>query len=446
MRTRLFKTLAKWAVERTRLMLWLIAIITLVLGGLSSRMGMTPKWSDMLPEDDQRTIEFDRILTEFQSASSIVVVVQGSEARIKAFADDLAPRLVEPLTIPGKSKPAMRYARRVDYRMDQDFLRQHGFMLMKADDLENMQDIFQNPGLLALFTNMNNSFEKEYIQPEEAISGREEEDQALVFLNGLDYWLQQLEQTLKTGSIRPEEAAAAVDKLILGEPYFLSYDRQALIMNVIPTFSMMDTYLMVDGTDAVQAVVTDLLKSYPDVSAGLSGSIPLGHDEMVAGTEGLEISTLVALFLIGALLFVAFRMWVAPLLAMLNLIIGLIWAAGLVALVVPILNVMTAMFMVILLGLGIDFSIHIIAAFTELRALGLSPADAIEKGLAKSGKGVSTGAFTTAIAFLKFATLCLQNPLISSSPTSPSGMMNAFTTSPSFSSGTPTTATFFTLG
>ena len=35
-------------------------------------MSMTPKWSDMLPKGDPRTIEFDRILEEFQSASSII--------------------------------------------------------------------------------------------------------------------------------------------------------------------------------------------------------------------------------------------------------------------------------------------------------------------------------------------------------------------------------------
>jgi len=400
MRDRIISKLAQWAVERTRIMLLIIVLLTLILGALAARIGMTPKWSDMLPAGDKRTIEFDRILNEFQSASSIVVVVQGPEARIKAFADDLAPRLMHPLTIPGKDKPAQLYVRRVDYKVDLDFMQKHGFMLMKEADLKNLKDIFQEPGLVGLLTNMNNSFEKEFIQPEEPISTRASEDNALVFLNGIESWLGALEQTLKTGAITQTAATAAVDKLILGEPYFLSYDRQALILNVMPTFSMMDTYLMIDGTDAVQGVVDGLLAEYPDVQAGLSGSIPLGRDEMVSGTQGLEVSTIASLFLIGALLFVAFRMWVAPLLALLNLIIGLVWAAGLVALVVPLLNIMTAMFLVILLGLGIDFSIHIIAAFTEMRAQGASPADAIKQGLAKSGKGVSTGATTTAIAFL----------------------------------------------
>lgn len=400
MRERLIKKLAHLAVTKTKVMLWVIAALTIVLGVMSEGISMSPKWSDMLPAGDRRTIEFDRILEEFQSASSIVVVAQGPEADIKAFAEDLAPRLLKPLSVPGKDTEPKVYVRRVDYKTDVDFIKEHGFMLMKEDDLNNLKDVFKDPGLVGLVTNINNSFEKEYIQPDESISSREEEDNAVVFLNGIDAWLGVLNQTLTTGKIEPSAAEAAVDKLMLGEPYFLSYDHQALILNVVPTFSMVDTYLMVDGTDAVQGVVTDLLKNYPSVHAGLTGSIPLGRDEMVYGTQGIGLSMLLSFIAIGAILFLAFRMWVAPLLALLNLLIGLIWAAGLVALVVPVLNIMTAMFIVILLGLGIDFSIHVLSTYTESRATGRPLAEAMEIGLLKSGKGVSTGALTTAVAFL----------------------------------------------
>jgi len=400
MRARLIKKLADLAVNKTKLMLWIMAGITLVTLVLTGGMSMTPKWSDMLPEGDKRTLEFDRILEEFQSASSIIVVAQGKEADIKAFADDLAPRVLDSLTIPGKDKEPAIYVRRVDYKADLEFMKEHGFMLMKEDDLKNMKDIFQDPGLAGLLTNMNNSFEKEYIQPDESMSTREEEDGALVFLNGINSWLGTMEQTLKTGTISVPTAEAAVDKLLLGEPYFLSYDREALIMNLIPTFSMMDAFMIVDGTDAVQAVLNEVLKDHPNVQAGLSGAIAVGRDEMYYSSQGLEISMGLSFFLIGALLFVAFRMAMAPALALLNLIIGLIWAAGIVAVVVPVLNIMTAMFMIILIGLGIDFSIHIISTFTEMRAKGLSLEAATLAGLQKSGGGVSTGALTTSVAFL----------------------------------------------
>ena len=400
MREYLIKKLADLAVNKTRLMRWLILVVTLITMGLSGFMSMTPKWSDMLPEGDKRTIEFDRILEEFQSASSIIVVAQGTESDIKAFADDLAPKVLEPLSIPDEDKEPTIYVRRVDYKADLDFMREHGFMLMKEDDLKNLKDVFQDPGLTGLLTNINDSFEKEFIQPEESISTREEEDGALVFLNGINSWLGEMEVALETGMVEVPTAEAAVDRLLLGEPYFLSYDREALIMNLIPTFSMMDAFMIVDGTNAVQGVLDQVLKDHPKVKAGLSGAIAVGRDEMVYSSEGLGLSMLLSMIAIGALLFMAFKMAVAPALALLNLVIGLIWAAGIVAVVVPVLNIMTAMFMVILIGLGIDFSIHVISTFTEMRSKGLSLTDATLAGLEKSGKGVSTGAITTSVAFL----------------------------------------------
>ena len=400
MRDKLLIKLADWAVNKTRRVIIAVVVLTLFLGFLASNIKMSPKWSDMLPRGDKRTVEFDRILEEFTSASSIVIVAQGEDAQIKAFADYLAPKLIKPLPVPGKESEKRLYVRRVDYKQEVDFIKDHGFMLIKESDLKNMKDIFQNPNLIPLLTNINNSFEKEYIQTGESMSTRNKEDGAYMFLDGIENWLEVMERYLKGEKITRKETYTAVDKLLIGEPYFISYDRKALILNVIPNFSLMNMDLMVEGTDAVQAFVDETLQSFPGVQAGLTGIIPMGRDEMVYGMEGLEYTSIIALIAITILLVVSFRMWTAPIMAAVNLIIGLIWAVGIASIFVPVLNIMTAMFAVVLLGLGIDFSIHIIASFTEMRALGKSLEEAMREGLLKSGKGVMTGAITTACAFL----------------------------------------------
>ena len=61
---------------------------------------------------------------------------------------------------------------------------------------------------------------------------------------------------------------------------------------------------------------------------------------------------------------------------------------------------MTALLSIVLLGLGIDFSIHFISSFTELRAAGENILSAMENTFFKSGKGILTGALTTSCAFL----------------------------------------------
>jgi predicted RND superfamily exporter protein len=438
MRERFLKKLAHWHTDYPWRMLLAVLIVTLIFGVLSEQLSLTVRWSDLLPADDKRTIQFNKIIEEFVSSTSIVVVVQGEEKRIKKFADDLAPRLVasvdtsqnatlrkkiEELSIQNEqlgettsdilrreeirsqikelhSKLNMKLIRRVDYKSEIDFLRKHGLMLIKEDDLRNINDVFKNPNLRELLYNINTAMEKEYVGQSESISTREKEDQAVIFLDGIENLVLLMQKYIKNEEVAPEEVYTFGDKLLYGEPYFLSYDKTTLLLNVIPNFTMMDTDLIVRGTDAVQAVVDKLLQNYPDVKAGLTGMIAVGRDEMVYSTQSLGYTSLIAVIAILILLIISLRMWVAPLMALFNLIVGIVWAIGITAVIVGQLNIMTQMMMVILLGLGIDFSIHLISGFTEWRAAGDSIADAMQKTFLKSGKGIITGAVTTACAFL----------------------------------------------
>lgn len=126
-----------------------------------------------------------------------------------------------------------------------------------------------------------------------------------------------------------------------------------------------------------------------NVTVGLTGSMTLGRDEMDAAMEDSMTLTMIAIVAVLLLFMVSFRMVSAPVLAVINLLIGVIWAMGLSYLMVGILNMFTAMMAIILIGLGIDFSVHIISVYTELRNLGSKrkkPSSALWK---KSGKGLS---------------------------------------------------------
>ena len=438
MREKLLKKLAQLHVNHPWRMLTIVIILTLIFGALSEQLDVTMRWSDLLPSGDPRTIQFNKIIDEFVSATSIIVVVQGEEDQMKKFADELNSHL---LTVVDTSKNAKnkdkiakldkkieklktgenneikisqlkaeikklqarinkKLVQRVDYKMEVDFLKNHGLMLFKEDDLKNMKDIFTDPNLSGLLFNINNAMEKEYVGQEESISTREKEDGAVIFLDGIQNLVQLLQKYAQGEDVSPQQAQAGVDKLLLGDPYFLSYDEKALILNVIPNFTMFDLDLLISGTDAIRAVVDDVSKQYPGIQAGLTGMMAVGRDEMVYSQQSLGYTSLIAIIAILALLIISFRMWVAPLFAMFNLLIGILWAIGLAALVVGQLNIMTQMMAVILLGLGIDFSIHIISGFTEWRAMGDSIATAMEKTFLKSGKGIITGGLTTAFAFL----------------------------------------------
>ncbi|MDZ7724841.1 MAG: MMPL family transporter [candidate division KSB1 bacterium] len=432
MRDRLLKKLASAHARHPGRMLVLVVLLTLVFGYLSAQLSVTMRWSDLLPENDPRTVQFNKIVKEFSTSTNLVVVVQGPEERIKQFSDELAPKitalvdssqnerirsdikslqkaLAEPnnsqhrdqLLEQIKSKQAKLdepLFKRVDYKLDMDFIRNHGLMLLDEADLKNMKDQFYDPNLPGLLTHINDAMEKEYVRREESISSREKEDNAVMFLDGLNQLVAMLTNTARSGSTRAVEKS--VEKLLYGDPYMISYDERALVMLAIPNFSMTDMQKLIDGTNAVQAELEHMLPDYPDVNAGLSGFVAIAHDEMVYSQKSLNYTSVIALIAILMMLIISFRMLAAPMLALLSLLIGSVWAVGTAAVVVGQLNIMTQMMIVILFGLGIDFAIHLISGFTEWRGAGESIEESMQQTFLKSGKGVITGGLTTACAFL----------------------------------------------
>lgn len=141
------------------------------------------------------------------------------------------------------------------------------------------------------------------------------------------------------------------------------------------------------STELTQSVVDNLLEDFPDVEAGLCGAIPKEHDEQVYSQRGLLITTSIAFVAILLLLMISLRMWLAPIFALINLFVGVLWALGSAAIVVGKLNMLTSTMSIIILGLGIDFSIHLFSVFTEQRAAGDTISTALEKTFLKSGKG-----------------------------------------------------------
>ncbi|NOZ60407.1 MAG: MMPL family transporter [Calditrichaeota bacterium] len=437
MKEKMLKTLARWHVHHPYRMIILVLILTLIFGALSEHLQLTMRWSDLLPTNDPRTIEFNKIIDDFVTSTSIIVVVQGEEKQMKKFAEELVPKLLAAvdtsknsecrkkisvlekklasLKSSGDEKKIKRIEskiaelqdrinkkliQRVDYKNEVDFLKQHGLLLIKEKDLKNLKEVFSSPNLEDFVFHVNNSMEAEYIQDSESMSTREKEDGAFMFLDGIEGFVRLLNRYADGENISDEEVKELTDKILIGEPYMLSYDKSTLVLNAIPNFTMLDTELMVKGTDVIQKIVDQQLENYPGIRAGLTGFIPVGRDEMYYSQKSLGYTSLIAIIAILILLIISFRMWLAPLFAMINLIIGIVWAIGVAVILVGQLNIMTQMMSVILLGLGIDFSIHLISFFSEKRAAGATIAEAMEETFLKSGGGVITGGLTTAAAFL----------------------------------------------
>ena len=91
MREMILKKLANWHASHPWRMLLVVLLLTIIFGFFAGQLKLTMRWSDLLPSGDKRTIQFNKIIEEFAAATSLIVLAQGEEDRIKEFAEDLGP-------------------------------------------------------------------------------------------------------------------------------------------------------------------------------------------------------------------------------------------------------------------------------------------------------------------------------------------------------------------
>ncbi len=391
MRTKLLSKIADLADRKAIWVFAIAVIITAIAVGLMQQLKIEMHFKNLMPQNHPMVQEFNQIVDDFSTATLIIVAARGKEGELKQFADELAPQ-IEAMT---------EYVQRVDYKLERDFYLDHGFMLQKAKDLNNSKDIYKDLSLTPLLSHINDSFELTYVYDEDSISTKERENNAIMFLDGVQFWLKTLGQYASQGDgLDASIAETAVERFLIGDEYLMSQDKDMLLLFAQPTFSLNEVDKVILAEDSIDALIHQVAEKYPSVFAGTTGTMALARDETVAFNEDAYVTSIIAFVLIIILFVISFRMWVAPIIAGLSLIFGIIWTGGFVAIVVGRLNIMTSMFSVILLGLGVDFSIHIISVYTENRAAGNSIGDSLRQALLKSGNGVITGGLTTACAFL----------------------------------------------
>jgi hopanoid biosynthesis associated RND transporter like protein HpnN len=148
-----------------------------------------------------------------------------------------------------------------------------------------------------------------------------------------------------------------------------------------------------------RALIAETAQEVTGVNVGLTGEPVLEVDEMQQSTKDSTWATLISLILCGLLFLIGYNHRGRPQKTVISLLVGLCYTMGYTTLAVGHLNILTITFAPMLIGLAIDFGVHLISRFEEELKQGQTAFTAISRAVVNTGQGIFTGCFTTAGAF-----------------------------------------------
>jgi predicted RND superfamily exporter protein len=154
-----------------------------------------------------------------------------------------------------------------------------------------------------------------------------------------------------------------------------------------------------DGLNALRSSISEVHAQYPHVKIGITGLPVMENDEMASSQVSMTQSTALSLVGVIVVFVVGFGGLRHPLLAIITLLLGMAWSFGYITLVIGHLNILSIAFGAVVIGLGIDFGIHYVARYLQLRNTTVSIKNALVQTAIGVGPGMITGAVTTAVAF-----------------------------------------------
>ncbi|MFA8342607.1 MAG: RND family transporter [Rhodothermaceae bacterium] len=144
--------------------------------------------------------------------------------------------------------------------------------------------------------------------------------------------------------------------------------------------------------------IRELTKDDPDVFV-IGGISEIFADASEKVVEGQTSSLTYAFILVTILMIFLFRSFNGGIIATIPLLLSVVILFGLMGIMGIELNIITALLSSIMIGVGIDYTIHFLWRFKEERANGLSHAECARKTLLTTGRGIIFNALSVIIGF-----------------------------------------------
>jgi uncharacterized protein len=342
---------------------------------------------------------------EFQVLPEGVIIVIRSENRetAKAFATALAQRWEGDPTID-----------KVVYRLNIDALKHKALLYLSPDELIALRETLQahhgflqelaaSPSLQNLFALINREITTalvghvftDFLEDDMQQDAHPDLGLLLALLQQMNHGLEGQRPTRSAWAhLFTKDAATAPQ-----DGFLWSDDGQLLFVLVQPKRAAGEFSRFDQAVQQVRADVSALQKSYPNVEVGVTGKAVLDADEMGMAQRDTALATMLSVIGVTLLYVGLFKRVVRPLLALMTLLIALCWALGLTTFTIGHLNILTIVFLPMLMGLGIDYGSYVIARYNEERGTGEGPWEALLQTVVATGPGIAATALTTALTF-----------------------------------------------
>jgi hopanoid biosynthesis associated RND transporter like protein HpnN len=352
----------------------------------------------------------ERVNDLFGTSLVSVVVISGNEdpAEVRRAADALAAALTK----------HPDHIRDVFYKADIAFFERHALLFLPIENLSEQPDalelsknaanlIAEVDGLPALVTGLADLL-SEVKAPED--TSPEDTAAALGFFgevfDELENWF--TGEEIKELSI--EDKLWSAGPSMTSQPGHDGYltDKDGAtpplaVMFVQPTSNSQAMEVVAPLTELIRNETAEVLRRFPGVTAKVTGMPAIVTDEMHAVTRDCVVAGFASGLGVLIIFMFAFRSVRMSLFLCLPLGLGLVWSAGLTAVLYGHLTMITSYFAAVLFGLGVAFTIHIVSRFHEAISDGEEKKEAIKTALTGAGPGVVAGGGTTALAFLAIA-------------------------------------------
>jgi len=353
--------------------------------------------NDLVGKDKKYHQNFIKFKKEFQTQDDLVVVVESEDAeKSRQFVERLGARL----------NAETNLFRDVLYNNDMKMLGSKALQFLSESNLLEFKKMIEDyhpfirqfthtTNLVSLFTMVNSEFR----------TSREKnaETESLVkAVPALERIVTQATDSLRRSGNPPSPGVTALfdPSPETQQKVYITFDngRIYIVTAQAPTEEKND-----QAVERIRQLIDEVKSEVPGLNVGLTGESVLDHDEMHQSQVDTAVASVVSLLICALIFIYGYQETGRPVKATLCLIVGLCYTMGFTTATVHHLNILTITFVPILIGLAIDYGVHLISRYEEELRRGRTEEAALAKAMVYTGQGILTGSLTTAGAFIAMA-------------------------------------------